>query len=952
MTFVLFIVVIALGWLVVDARQRLDTVERQLAQRVEADVVNAPNPAEFEPEPWTPESRTHSSLHRAIAPPTPDQPEPTILPTAELPVAPEPADLPEPSRPFGVSFEDIFGRKLPIWAGGLTLLIAAGLMVRYSIDAGLVSPLVRVAMGALFGLALIGAGENARRKPDWMPDPRLAQALAGAGVGALYAATTAASTLYGLLSPAYAFVAMAAITAGAMGLALRFGAPSALLALVGGLATPALVHGQSPNPPLLAGYIALVVSALCVLSRRQRWVWLGISALIGGAGWSALMLASGALSAAGSVSLGGLILLLGLGLPMIVTADQGAAMLRAVAAAGASAQLAVLVAQGDFALLTWGLYVLLCAAFVWMTQRKAALRPVLPVPLLTALGLLALWPHPQEGSFAVVAVGLLAVLGGGCLWRLHRAAMLVDAAMLMVLCLGLDALVSYHFALSATAQTLVALGLALVPAAGAALVWRNEREGLCFTLPAGTVAVLVAIAALAALPQWLPPVALTAVAGGTLFLARKADNAWLGSGAIALLGAAAVTLTFTGEGLAEGAHLFTDEPTVNLLHALLRWASVSVGAAGFAWAYHGGNTGKALQILAMLPFYGLLAQILPVQWLVSALMVVLVCMGEVMARRTDRALFPAMGALAALAGVWAVYPLLQWTAEALPSLVGQPMLVSGLPVPLVVLKLILIPTGLGGWALWRLLDRVGLPRLQAVLPAAGMIGVHCLYKQVFALQSVPDFVTNGLVERTVWEAALVALGAGMCWRGRAPKAGIGLALIGLAHGLWYSVLLHNPLWSHQAVGAWPLINLIGAAYAVMFLAIALNERILGAFWPAAKQAGDGLRMALIPLFVFALLRQLFAGSLPAGQPIGSTESIGWSLAAVVMAVAYLLWGIRQQSRDWRLASLVLMLGAVGKVFLIDASGLQGLMRIGSFLALGFSLMGIGWLYSRFLKQEP
>jgi hypothetical protein len=282
------------------------------------------------------------------------------------------------------------------------------------------------------------------------------------------------------------------------------------------------VHGQSPNPALLAGYIALVVSALCVLSRRQRWVWLGISALIGGAGWSALMLASDAFSAADRLSLGGLILLLGLGLPMIVAADKATALLRAAAAVGASAQLAVLVAQGDFALLTWGLYGLLCAAFVWMAQREAALRPVLPVPLLTALGLLALWPHPLQGSFAVVVVGLLAVLGGGCLWRLHRAAMLVDAAMLMVLGLGLDALVSYHFALTATAQTLVALGLVLVPAAGAALVWRNHREGLCFTLPAGTGAVLVAIAALAALPPWLAPVALTAVAGATLFLASGA----------------------------------------------------------------------------------------------------------------------------------------------------------------------------------------------------------------------------------------------------------------------------------------------------------------------------------------------------------------------------------------------------------------------------------------------
>ena len=36
-------------------------------------------------------------------------------------------------------------------------------------------------------------------------------------------------------------------------------------------------------------------------------------------------------------------------------------------------------------------------------------------------------------------------------------------------------------------------------------------------------------------------------------------------------------------------------------------------------------------------------------------------------------------------------------------------------------------------------------------------------------------------------------------------------------------------------------------------------------------------------------------------------------------------------------------GAVGKVFLFDASGLEGLLRIGSFVVLGFSLIGIGSL---------
>ena len=46
-----------------------------------------------------------------------------------------------------------------------------------------------------------------------------------------------------------------------------------------------------------------------------------------------------------------------------------------------------------------------------------------------------------------------------------------------------------------------------------------------------------------------------------------------------------------------------------------------------------------------------------------------------------------------------------------------------------------------------------------------------------------------------------------------------------------------------------------------------------------------------------------------------------------------------------------MLGAVLKVFLFDAAGLEGLARIASFMALGFSLIGIGWVYSRQLRSR-
>ena len=70
----------------------------------------------------------------------------------------------------------------------------------------------------------------------------------------------------------------------------------------------------------------------------------------------------------------------------------------------------------------------------------------------------------------------------------------------------------------------------------------------------------------------------------------------------------------------------------------------------------------------------------------------------------------------------------------------------------------------------------------------------------------------------------------------------------------------------------------------------------------------------------------------------------------MLAVGFLWWGSQTGERSWRIGSLVLMLLAVAKVFIFDAAGLEGLARIASFMALGFSLIGIGWFYNRQLRM--
>ena len=67
--------------------------------------------------------------------------------------------------------------------------------------------------------------------------------------------------------------------------------------------------------------------------------------------------------------------------------------------------------------------------------------------------------------------------------------------------------------------------------------------------------------------------------------------------------------------------------------------------------------------------------------------------------------------------------------------------------------------------------------------------------------------------------------------------------------------------------------------------------------------------------------------------------------ALVLFVA----GIRLSSQPVRLAGLAVLALVVLKVFVGDMSNLEGLYRIASFVGLGLCLVGIGWLYQRFVS---
>src|SRR5262249_36507505 len=208
------------------------------------------------------------------------------LPPAFDPAAPPPpvpvfAPAPVAAAAAAGGWEQRLGARAFIWIGAVTLALAAIFLVRYSIEEGYLSPEVRVILAALFGFGLIGVAERVRAR-----DERVAQALAAAGVASLFGALFAAVALYDMISKPVAGVGASALTAFAIGVSLRHGMLVAGLAFVGGFASPAIIGSETPNTPVLFGYLLAIAAGTLAVIRARGWWPLGWGVLAGSALWT------------------------------------------------------------------------------------------------------------------------------------------------------------------------------------------------------------------------------------------------------------------------------------------------------------------------------------------------------------------------------------------------------------------------------------------------------------------------------------------------------------------------------------------------------------------------------------------------------------------------------------------------------------------------------------------
>lgn len=164
-------------------------------------------------------------------------------------------------------FERFIGENLINKIGIAILVVGVGLFVKFAIDKDWINEWSRVGIGLLAGALLIGFGHFLRKSFR-----AFSSVLAGGGIAVFYFAIAIAFREYQLVNQTVAFIIMVVITALAVFLSLRYNRLElAIIAMVGGFATPFMVSNNAGNYVVLFTYLMILNVGMMVLAYYKKW---------------------------------------------------------------------------------------------------------------------------------------------------------------------------------------------------------------------------------------------------------------------------------------------------------------------------------------------------------------------------------------------------------------------------------------------------------------------------------------------------------------------------------------------------------------------------------------------------------------------------------------------------------------------------------------------------------
>ena len=758
-----------------------------------------------------------------------------------------------------------------LWLGALVLAIGGVFLAKYSIEAGLFPPELRIILGAGFGILLVASAEYLYRNPKrfQINSPVISAALASGGVITCFAMVLVAFDFYAFLSPSFAFVLLALISLAAAWLSLRLGPILAAIGVIGAYAVPALVSTGSNNVFMLLMYVSAVsFSAVWIHQIVQKsWIWwLG---LVGHFVWFAVALELSSSFIYGHSS--------------SIDGYQNLEILTA------------------FALLSAYLFVL----FPILSWNLASTRfDALSVKQL-------LMPRKEHLGILLPVLGLMLYALNNPFYDTFIWVLLLMSALLL-------AAPSRHSAF----DTWPFVALAFTIFVYLLMPDNYDYSDNVFALTGGFL--LAQVAALAGL--------LYAFIMMKTFPQRPAFAL--------LLAVAPLSLMSLSYALA-------DAQAADILYPLFAAELCIVGAV---FAYFAMKENSALpKVSFLLLANGALALTFTMLLSASTLTLAIALQIALMATLSKKYSLPISGWLykVAMLVVMARLTFAPWLPE-----YAQETLFT-LHWSLVIYPLVFA-------VLWFARKNIAESSTKAWMDGA-LLHLVALFvtteTSYFLIGDYPDFASLGFQEAALLGMNWLILATVYLWRSRfasRPKLYHFFAIllfIGAAFTHLQTSVYGNPFISIQDTGTNPFIN-----YLLVLWLVPATTLLLGLkaqfYAKAYVKLVSIVSAVLLFLYINGVVRLAFNGQLSLNAaPIEEAELYTYSILWLLIAIGVIVFAQSRSNNSINRIGFGILAAVVLKAFLIDMANLEGLFRALSFIGLGLSLVGIGWLFQRFKQQE-
>ena len=172
------------------------------------------------------------------------------------------------SRPKSkLSLEKFIGENLANKIGIIIIIIGVAIGVKYSIEHDLLTPLMRIILGYLVGLGLLGFGIKLKKKYK-----DFSAVLVSGAIAILYITTFLGYELYQLFPITLAFFLMLVFTAFSIVAAINYNKQViAFIGLVGAYGVPFLLSSNSGNVLFLFSYMTIINIGILIIAIKKYW---------------------------------------------------------------------------------------------------------------------------------------------------------------------------------------------------------------------------------------------------------------------------------------------------------------------------------------------------------------------------------------------------------------------------------------------------------------------------------------------------------------------------------------------------------------------------------------------------------------------------------------------------------------------------------------------------------